>query len=369
LSEPTAERIKNLVTRFSNLEYDLAEGKRGSRYTHFEKLLTKITGAEAAMAVNNNAAAVLLILSTFAKDKEVVVSRGELVEIGDSFRIPEVMEQSGGKLREVGTTNKTHLYDYEKAISDETAALMKINTSNYSIVGFTKSVSLSELADLGRKHGILVIEDLGSGALVDLSDYGLSYERTVQSSIASGADIVCFSGDKLLGGPQAGLIVGKKSMVDQIKRHPLTRALRIDKITAIALESVLHEYLVGENLVNSMPVLKFINMSQDEINEKAEFLYKKVKARIEKFCEISIMDCESQIGGGTLPMERLKSKCIVLRPKSIKVISLERELRSCDIPIIGRISNEQLLLDVRTVFYDELETIAESLIDVLSVRR
>ena len=229
------------MSGYSNLEYNLEAGARGERYSHFEKLLCKLTGAEAAMAVNNNAAAVMLILSSMAKGGEVVVSRGELVEIGGKFRIPDVMEQSGASLVEVGTTNKTHYSDYEEAITEETKALLKVHTSNYRIVGFTETVTIDELIPIAQEHDIPIIEDLGSGVLIDLSKYGLTYEPTVQDSIRKGADVVCFSGDKLLGGPQAGIIIGKKKYIDQMKKNQLTRALRIDKFTAAALELVLQE--------------------------------------------------------------------------------------------------------------------------------
>lgn len=365
ISEESAEIIKKLVTGYSNLEYDLESGQRGSRYSHFEDIITKITGAESAMAVNNNAAAVLLILSTFANNKEVIVSRGELVEIGGSFRVPDVMEQSGAKLVEVGTTNKTHLFDYENAINDNTAAILKVHTSNYKIVGFTESITVKELVELGKKYDLPVIEDIGSGVLVDLSKYGLTYEPTVQDSIASGTDLVCFSGDKLLGGPQAGIIVGKKEFIDKIKKHPLTRALRIDKFTAIALECVFHEYIDEEKAIKNVPVMNMINKSVDEISNKAEMLYNKLKTLAGNMCEINIEDCESQVGGGSLPMERLKSKCIAIRPHNMTTASLEKHLRYADTPIIGRIVNDKILLDLRTVFDCEIETVYETFREVL----
>jgi L-seryl-tRNA(Ser) seleniumtransferase len=364
ISDEAAKKVKKLVTGYTNLEYDLEEGKRGSRYSHFEEIITKITGAESAIAVNNNAAAVLLILSTFAKNKEVIVSRGELVEIGGSFRVPDVMSQSGGKLIEVGTTNKTHLFDYENNISEETAVLLKVHTSNYRIVGFTETVQLNELVELGKKYNVPVIEDIGSGVLVDLSKYGLSYEPTVQDSIKAGVDIVCFSGDKLLGGPQAGIIVGKKSMIDKIKKNPLTRALRIDKFTAIALECVFHEYINENNAINNVPVLKMINKSIEEISLESEKLYSKLNSIIGHLCELNIEDCESQIGGGSLPTEILKSKCITIKSNTITTVALEKSLRLATKPIVGRIVNEKLLLDLRTVFIDEIEDVVETFKEV-----
>jgi len=361
ISNDAAERLKNLVTGYSNLEYDLEAGERGSRYSHFEKIITKITGAESAMAVNNNAAAVLLILSALAKDKEVVVSRGELVEIGGSFRVPDVMAQSGSKLVEVGTTNKTHLYDYENAISDETAALLKVHTSNYKIVGFTESVPVEEIAKLAHKHNIPVVEDIGSGVLVDLRKYGLSYEPTVQESIKAGADIVCFSGDKLLGGPQAGIIVGKKCLIDKIKKHPLTRALRIDKFTAIVLESVFHEYIDIDEAVKNVPVLKIINKSNEDIKSQAEELYNKLYPVISDTCDMSVERCQSQIGGGSLPLERIDSFSLSFKPKVMTTASLEKYLRYLETPIIGRVVNDNLIIDLRTVLEGETDLIYESL--------
>ena len=363
ISKQAAERIKNIVTGYSNLEFDLVQGKRGSRYSHFENIVCRITGAEAAIAVNNNAAAVLLILSSLAKDKDVIVSRGELVEIGGSFRVPDVMKQSGSNLVEVGTTNKTHLYDYEAKISSETAALLKVHTSNYKIVGFTESVSIEELSALSKKYGIPVIEDIGSGVLVDLSSYGLTYEPTVQNSIKAGADIVCFSGDKLLGGPQAGIIVGKKQYIDKIKKHPLNRALRIDKFTAAVLESVFHEYIDEERAVKNIPVLNMINRNAEDIRICAEKLSDKLK-EFADFLEINTEECLSQIGGGSLPLERIKSYSVSIKPKTMSCAGFERKLRNSEIPVIGRVVNDTYYIDLRTILdnedqiiYDEIKNI------------
>lgn len=360
ISHDCACRIQSLITGYSNLEYDLDEGARGSRYSHFEKIITKITGAEAAMAVNNNAAAVLLILSALCRDKEVVVSRGELVEIGGSFRVPEVMAQSGCTLMDVGTTNKTHLYDYENTINENTAALLKVHTSNYKIVGFTESVAVDELAALAHSYDIPLIEDIGSGVLIDLSRYGLEYEPTVQASIKAGADIVCFSGDKLLGGPQAGIIVGKKTLIDKIKKHPLTRALRIDKFTAIALECVFHEYIDEERAVKNIPVLKLINRSIDDIKNHAEMLYKRLKYEVGGKCEIRLESCESQIGGGSLPLERIQSFAVLIKPTNMTTASLENQMRHMETPVIGRVVNDFFLIDLRTVLEGQEEIVLEA---------
>lgn len=363
ISKEAAERAKNIVTGYSNLEFDLELGKRGSRYSHFEKIISRITGAEAAIAVNNNAAAVLLILSSLAKDKEIIVSRGELVEIGGSFRVPDVMKQSGGILVEVGTTNKTHLHDYEEKITSETAALLKVHTSNYKIVGFTEGVSIEELSDLGKKYNIPVIEDIGSGVLADLSNYGLTYEPTVQNSINAGVDIICFSGDKLLGGPQAGIIAGKKQYIDKIKKHPLNRALRIDKFTAAVLESVFHEYIDEEKAIKNIPVLKMINMNIEDIKISAEKLSEKLKDMSE-FLDICTEECLSQIGGGALPLERMKSYAVSIKPKTMSCARFERELRNFETPIIGRVVNDTFYIDLRTVLegedqiiYDEIKNL------------
>lgn len=342
------EKLSDIVTGYSNLEYDLEAGRRGERYSHFEKLLCKITGAEAAMAVNNNAAAVVLILSSLAKGGEVVVSRGELVEIGGKFRIPDVMEQSGAFLVEVGTTNKTHFSDYEDAITEETKALLKVHTSNYRIVGFTDSVSMEELAPLAKEHDLPLIEDLGSGVLVDLSKYGITYEPTVQASIRAGADVVCFSGDKLLGGPQAGIIVGKKKYIDQMKKNQLTRALRIDKFTATVLELVLQDYLSEEKVSEKIPVLRMIAETQEDVTKRAETLCEMLK-NAHLRAAFGVEACESQIGGGSLPLERIPSMAVAIKPQNISVSKLEEAMRRLEVPIIPRTGNDTIYLDVRTI--------------------
>lgn len=356
-------RVADIATGYSNLEYNLEAGKRGERYSHFEKLLCKITGAEAAMAVNNNAAAVMLILSSLAKGGEVIVSRGELVEIGGKFRIPDVMEQSGASLVEVGTTNKTHYDDYVNAITEETKALLKVHTSNYRIVGFTDTVGIDELIPLAKEQEIPVIEDLGSGVLIDLSKYGITYEPTVQESIRKGADVVCFSGDKLLGGPQAGIIIGKKKYIDMMKKNQLTRALRIDKFTAAALELVLQEYLSEEKAIQNLPVLRMITESFEETQKKAKSLCRMLKlAKLP--ADISVQLCESQIGGGSLPLERIPSSAVAIRPENISVAEFEERLRHLPVPIIPRTVNDTILLDVRTIESRQFREIAGQLRDL-----
>ena len=364
ISKEHVERLAGIVSGYSNLEYNLEAGARGERYSHFEKLLCKLTGAEAAMAVNNNAAAVMLILSSMAKGGEVVVSRGELVEIGGKFRIPDVMEQSGASLVEVGTTNKTHYEDYEEAITEETKALLKVHTSNYRIVGFTESVGIDELVPIAKEHGIPVVEDLGSGVLINLEKYGLTHEPTVQESIAHGADVVCFSGDKLLGGPQAGIIIGKKKYIDMMKKNQLTRALRIDKFTAAALEMVLMEYLSEETAVQNIPVLRMIAMPLDEIEKEAGY-FARILRRTGMDAKIQVVSYESQIGGGSLPLERMESRAVSIQPNGMSVAEMEEKMRHLEIPIIPRTVNDSICLDVRTIERKDYKMIASELTELL----
>ena len=364
ISREHMKKAFDIVTGYSNLEYNLEEGRRGERYSHFEKLLCKITGAEAAMAVNNNASSVLLILSSLAKGGEVIVSRGELIEIGGKFRIPDVMTQSGATLVEVGTTNKTHVSDYEENITEETKALLKVHTSNYKIVGFTESVGIDELMPIAKEHGIPVIEDLGSGVLIDLSKYGLTYEPTVQESVAKGADVVCFSGDKLFGGPQAGIIVGKKKYIDMMKKNQLTRALRIDKFTAAALELVLQEYLSEEQAVQHIPVLRMITEPLDEVARRARSLARTIRST-DLPAKVDVVSCESQIGGGSLPMERIPSMAVAIHPKHESVAALEDQMRHLTVPMIQRTVNDTIMLDVRTIETEDFKLIAAELQELL----
>ena len=364
ISREHMRKAFDIVTGYSNLEYNLEKGRRGERYSHFEKLLCKITGAEAAMAVNNNASSVLLILSSLAKGGEVIVSRGELIEIGGKFRIPDVMTQSGATLVEVGTTNKTHVSDYEENITEETKALLKVHTSNYKIVGFTESVGIDELMPIAKEHDIPVIEDLGSGVLIDLSKYGLTYEPTVQESVAKGADVVCFSGDKLFGGPQAGIIVGKKKYIDMMKKNQLTRALRIDKFTAAALELVLQEYLSEEQAVQHIPVLRMITEPLDEVARRARSLARTIRST-DIPAKVDVVSCESQIGGGSLPMERIPSMAVAIRPKHESVAALEDQMRHLTVPMIPRTVNDTIMLDVRTIETEDFKLIAAELQELL----
>ena len=364
ISREHVQQLITMVSGYSNLEYDLEKGKRGERYAHFDELLCILTGAEAAMAVNNNAAAVLLMLSALGKGKEAIVSRGELVEIGGKFRIPDVMEQSGTILREVGTTNKTHLGDYENAITEETGMILKVHTSNYRIVGFTESVDLTELAALGREQDIPVLADLGSGVLLAMEEYGLPHEPTVQEMVQAGVDLVSFSGDKLLGGPQAGIIVGKKKYLDVLKKHPLTRALRIDKFTAAALELTLREYLNPKDAVTKIPAMRMIAKTTEETKKEAEIL-RQMLQEVALPAKISVEPCESQIGGGAFPADYLKGYAVVLdigQEKNCQELVVAME--HLKVPIVCRCAKKQIILDVRTLEPEEYRLIVDEITQV-----
>lgn len=363
LSESIKDDLLNSSLRYSNLEYDLEKGKRGSRYSHLTNTIKRLTGAEDVLVVNNNAAAVLLVLNTLAKDSEVIVSRGELVEVGGSFRIPSIMELSGAKLVDVGATNKTHLRDYDQAINEKTKALMKVHTSNYRILGFTESVDIDELSVIAKKHDIPVIEDLGSGVFIDLSKYGLSYEPTVLDSLQKGADVVTFSGDKMLGGPQAGIIVGKKEYIQKMKKNQLTRALRVDKLTISALEATLRMYLDEQKAIKEIPTLKMLTYKIEELQQKAnDLLYEIDKYEID--AKVYIEDGLSQVGGGSMPLETIKTKVVSIIPNKINVSTLERKLRLSDAHIIARVYDNKYVLDVRTIFEDEYRIIAQKLDEI-----
>ena len=365
ISQAQADKLARVVSGYSNLEYDLEAGARGERYAHIEDLICRLTGAEAAMVVNNNAAAVLLILSTMTKGGEVIVSRGELVEIGGKFRIPDVMEQSGARLVEVGTTNKTHTDDYEAAISEETRAIMKVHTSNYRVVGFSESVDAQELKQMADAHGLPVIEDLGSGTLVDLEQYGLEHEPTVQESVRAGIDVISFSGDKLLGGPQAGIIIGRKRYIDQMKKNQLTRALRIDKFTVTALELVLLEYLNEETLADRLPVLRMLRESGESARRRAETLCGMIRDQKVQ-ADLAVEEVFSQVGGGSLPTELLRSAAVVIRSGKVSAAGLEKRMRHLEVPIVCRVSDDAVLLDVRTIPGEEFEIVARMLGEVLA---
>ncbi len=367
LNEEVLENIRNTSINYSNLEYDIDSGSRGSRYSHIEDIVQKITGAESCLIVNNNAAAVLLVLSTMAKDKEVIVSRGELIEIGGSFRIPDVMEQSGAKLVDVGATNKTHLDDYERAIGEDTAALLKVHTSNYRIMGFTSDVDSAQLYELKERYNIPLIEDLGSGVLIDLEKYGMEHEPTVQESVKKGIDIVTFSGDKLLGGPQVGIIVGKKEYIDKMKKNPLTRAFRVDKLVISALETILSYYIDEGDAVKKIPTLRMLTIPIEELDEKAINL-KKVLSLLEeaKDLNIDIADSESEVGGGSLPLVKLPTKTITINSDLFSTSKMEETLRKSDVPVITRVYRDKLYFDLRTIRDDEFEILGQAIKEMCS---
>ncbi|MCZ7406789.1 L-seryl-tRNA(Sec) selenium transferase [Parvimonas micra] len=359
LNDEILENVKNISVGYSNLEYDLEKGERGSRYSHLSEIIKKITGAEDCMVVNNNAAAVMLILSTMAKGKNVITSRSELVEIGGSFRIPDVCRESGAELKEIGTTNKTHLSDYENAIDENTAALFKVHQSNFKILGFTESVSSFELNSLKEKYNIPIIEDLGSGVLIDLSKYGLSHEPTVQECIKNGVDVVSFSGDKLLGGVQAGIIVGKKEYIEKMKKNQLTRALRVDKFTLSALEAVFSYYIDEELAISKIPTLNMLTIKIDELYNKAQKFIEYLGSNNEFSYEI--IDIDSEVGAGSLPTQKLPSKAVKVISKSFTENELEEKLRNNKIPIIARIHKGNLIFDIRTIFENEFCIIKDAL--------
>lgn len=360
LAQEAIEHVIAAAGRYSNLEFDLTTGKRGSRYAVVEALICELTGAEAAMVVNNNAGAVLLCLDTLAHGRDVVISRGELVEIGGSFRIPDVMAKSGARLKEVGTTNRTHPRDYEQAIGSETGLLLKVHTSNYTIQGFTSEVSLKEMVALGTKFKLPVMEDLGSGSFMALANPGLASEPTVQASVKAGADVITFSGDKLLGGPQAGFIVGRKRVIDKVKDNPLTRALRIDKLTLAAMEATLQLYR-DDATAHQIPTVRMLTMSQSEVEVRAKTLKHQLEANQHNRLSVELLDLPSRAGGGSLPLIELPSCCTGIRIDNVSVNTIERTLRRGRPPIIGRIENDMFIMDPRTLQEDEIETIAKAI--------
>jgi len=359
LSQESIAAMNAAAKSYCNLEYDLDSGTRGSRHVHIEPILCQLTGAEAALVVNNNASAVLLGLTALAKRKEVIVSRGQAIEIGGGFRIPDVMRQSGAKLIEVGTTNCTYVADYEQAISPRTAALMRVHSSNFRLMGFTNEVTLEELVALGNQNNLIVLDDLGSGCFLDTTMFGLDPEPMVQQSVAIGAGLVFFSGDKLVGGPQAGIIVGKKQLVDKLKKHPLARAVRIDKIRLAGLVATLIHYLKGEATTN-IPIWRMISAPIEEIDRRAKLWAQALNNLAQ------VIDGESMVGGGSLPGGTLPTRLVAIRGESKRkgqnlAHMLSRRLRCHEIPVIGRISGNVLLLDPRSVLPEEDETVLQAL--------
>ncbi|MFZ5894811.1 MAG: L-seryl-tRNA(Sec) selenium transferase [Myxococcota bacterium] len=359
LAEAALEQVMDVGARYNNLELDLSTGERGSRYAHVEQILCRLTGAESAMVVNNNAGAVLLILAALCKGREVIVSRGELVEIGGAFRVPDVMVEGGAKLVEVGTTNKTHVRDYDAAITPETSALLKIHSSNFKIVGFTAAPKIKELAELSKRRGVPFLVDWGSGVLVDLERFGLDHESTIPELIAEGADLVTFSGDKLLGGPQAGFVVGRKVLVDACRRHPLTRALRIDKLTLAALEATLKLYLEPEKALTRIPILRALAATREELAPIAARLAAAISAAV-KDAEVEVRDGFSQAGGGSLPGVEIPTVLVAVRTAR-PVHEVEACLRSHQPPVMARVNNGQLLLDPRALWPDDINVIASAI--------
>ncbi len=352
---------------YSTLEFNLETGARGKRAVHVEELLCSLTGAECAVVVNNNAAAVMLALSALARGKEVIVSRGELVEIGGSFRIPEVMEQSGAILREVGATNRTHPRDYRAAISDETALLLKVHTSNFAVVGFTSEVSTEEMVSVGREASLPVMVDAGSGTLVNLSAYGLQGESTVGEYLEAGADLVTFSGDKLLGGPQAGIIVGKRTFLEPMKKHPLLRALRLDKVTLAALEGTLRLYRDEQQALQQIPSLRMMTLSAEELASRAKAIVRRLRRTIPASVSLKTLKGFSQVGGGTFPLLELPTTLISVSVDGLSAQQLEQRLRTRIVPIIGRISQGDFLLDPRTVADQDVPDIISALQSLVAI--
>ena len=360
LSAPAKAALAEVSASFCTLAIELETGRRGERYVHVADLLRELTGAEAAMVVNNNAAATMLILNTLAAGKDVVISRGQLVEIGGAFRMPDIMQRSNVRMKEVGTTNRTHLKDYRNAITPETGMLIRVHTSNYKITGFTKEVALADLVVLGREFSLPVVDDLGSGALIDLAQYGLPHEPTVQESLAAGADVVCFSGDKLIGGPQSGIIVGRKALIDRMKQNPLTRTLRCGKLTYASLEATLRMFFDEERLVREHAVLSALLKPVAEIQRQADKLLgtlQDVAGRV----KLTIEEGVSEIGGGSLPTEPLPTRLVALQPEGISADELARRLRLGDPAVFGRIERGRLILDLRTVREDEITIVAQAL--------
>lgn len=349
LPETVRQTLNDVAFGYSNLEFDLEKGERGSRYSHVEELLCELTGAEAALVVNNNAAAVLLALASLAGGREVIVSRGELVEIGGSFRIPDVMRQSGALLREVGTTNRTHPRDYRAAVTPESALFLKVHASNFAVVGFTAEVTAGELAAIAREFSLPVLADVGSGSFLDLSGVPGPSEPTVGEFVRAGVDVVTCSGDKLLGGPQAGVIVGKKVWLDPMKRHPLLRALRVDKMTIAALEGTLRLYRDERQALAEIPTLRMLSASAAELAARGKRLRGRLNRALPPAVRVALVNGVSQVGGGALPLAELPTALLAVRVDGLSPHDLERRLRSCSVPVIGRIGRGEFLLDLRTI--------------------
>lgn len=364
LSDKAVEATQRVNARYSNLEYNVEAGERGSRYAHIEDLLKELTGAEAALVVNNNAAAVMLLLTATTQGQEVLISRGELVEIGGSFRVPDVIESVGARLKEVGATNKTHLRDYERAITEETGALLRVHTSNYRVVGFSQVPDDKDLVALAHQHDLPAFNDLGSGLLIDLQRLGLPREPLVSEVVAAGYDVVSFSGDKLLGGPQAGILVGTKQYIDQLKRHPLLRALRVDKMTLAGLEATLQAYLKPEQAMKDIPLLQMLGQSEEKLARKAQTLADDIRA-LDKGYQVDIIEGQSQVGGGAFPEARLATHLVEISHPDYSESTLEQKLRQAEFPIIARTSDGKVQFDVRTLLEADSGKICQALVEMI----
>jgi len=362
LPKEAADAVVDVMRGYCNLATDLETGQRGSRHVHFTKLLCELTGAEDATVVNNNAAATMLMLNTLAAGKEVIVSRGQLVEIGGSFRMPDVMAASGAIMREVGTTNKTHLRDYENAINENTGAILRVHMSNYRIVGFFEEPGVAELTELAHKHNLAMLDDLGSGALVELSNYGVESEPMVRDSIKAGVDAACFSGDKLIGGPQCGIVVGKKPAIEAMKKNPLARALRIGKLEVAALEATLRLFLEPGRIDQTHPTYRMLSMKPDEIGRRARAIAKKLEGIA---AEVAVIDGTSQVGSGSVPAEMLPTKLVSVRPKKLSAECVARKLRSHEPPVFARIHQEAVLFDPRTIQPGEETIVVDALREIV----
>jgi L-seryl-tRNA(Sec) selenium transferase len=364
LSDKAVEATQRVNARYSNLEYNVEAGERGSRYAHIEDLLKELTGAEAALVVNNNAAAVMLLLTATTQGQEVLISRGELVEIGGSFRVPDVIESVGARLKEVGATNKTHLRDYERAITEETGALLRVHTSNYRVVGFSQVPDDKDLVALAHQHDLPAFNDLGSGLLIDLQPLGLPREPLVSEVVAAGYDVVSFSGDKLLGGPQAGILVGTKQYIDQLKRHPLLRALRVDKMTLAGLEATLQAYLKPEQAMKDIPLLQMLGQSEEKLARKAQMLADDIRA-LDRGYQVNIIEGQSQVGGGAFPEARLATHLVEISHPDYSESTLEQKLRQAEFPIIARTSDGKVQFDVRTLLEADSGKICQALVEMI----
>lgn len=349
LAKSACRQLMEVAERYTNLEMDMSTGARGERYSHVEELLCELSGAEAAIVVNNNAAAVLLALSGMAAGREVVISRGELVEIGGSFRIPDVMRLSGAILREVGTTNRTHLQDYQAAITQETALLLKVHTSNFAVVGYTAEVTIEQLADFGKEKGIPVMADIGSGSLLDLTKYGISGDTPVQEYLRAGVDIITCSGDKMLGGPQAGIILGKREILSRLRKEQLLRALRIDKLTLAALEATLKLYQDEKEALAEIPTLRMLTLKPEALKSKALSYIRRIRPKIPSSINLKVVAGSSQVGGGSLPLLDLPTFLITIEAEGRSSQEIDSSFRQCRVPVLGRIHKGQYLLDLRTL--------------------